>query len=78
MDNEYIEKQLECPICMEQLKKPKSLRCMHTFCQECLVPLISRRNAGLSGITCPTCRKKTFVSIASFFIDSDDIIINML
>lgn len=25
----------ECPICLEQLRHPKSLPCIHIFCEEC-------------------------------------------
>ena len=46
---------LECPICFETLRQPRTLPCQHTFCDPCL-----RRHLTASGshrtLTCPTCR----------------------
>jgi hypothetical protein len=47
----------ECGICTEDLKVPKSLPCLHNFCQECLQKYFSA-NSILDGqkFQCPTCR----------------------
>ena len=38
---EGIEKILECPICLEQIKNPKMLPCQHSFClKNCLENLV--------------------------------------
>uniref|UniRef100_A0A803V8N7 RING-type domain-containing protein n=1 Tax=Ficedula albicollis TaxID=59894 RepID=A0A803V8N7_FICAL len=50
-------------ISMEKLtdKVPKLLDCQHTFCAVCL-KLILRKEENIWIITCPLCRKPTFVS----------------
>ncbi|XP_021346756.1 E3 ubiquitin-protein ligase TRIM33-like [Mizuhopecten yessoensis] len=51
---------LECPICLERLRQPKSLPCLHCFCQECLGTYITKELSGkmASGTSfpCPICR----------------------
>ena len=50
----FITKMLECPICFEQICRPKALPCQHTFCLEpCLKDLVSEK----TNIECPICRK---------------------
>ncbi|OWF54247.1 tripartite motif-containing protein 2-like isoform X1 [Mizuhopecten yessoensis] len=54
---------LECPICLEQLRQPKSLPCLHSFCLECLGSYITKELSGkmasASSFSCPVCRKVT-------------------
>ncbi|XP_070536810.1 tripartite motif-containing protein 2-like [Ptychodera flava] len=42
---------LQCSICLEQFKTPKTLPCLHTFCQQCLVTLVEKKGS----LSCPTC-----------------------
>ncbi|KAL3853760.1 hypothetical protein ACJMK2_017274 [Sinanodonta woodiana] len=52
-------KQLCCPICLEPFDTPKSLPCMHTFCEKCIRKHASnlRVEGGQSVIiSCPVCR----------------------
>ncbi|XP_021377843.1 tripartite motif-containing protein 2-like [Mizuhopecten yessoensis] len=52
---------LECPICLERLRQPKSLTCLHCFCQECLGTYItmelSGKMASATSFPCPVCRR---------------------
>ncbi|XP_063416462.1 E3 ubiquitin-protein ligase TRIM33-like [Mytilus trossulus] len=49
-----------CPICLETLKSPKSLPCLHTFCETCIGEFIlsteQRAEQKLSNYRCPICR----------------------
>ncbi|XP_021380251.1 E3 ubiquitin-protein ligase TRIM68-like [Mizuhopecten yessoensis] len=54
---------LECPICLEQLRQPKSLPCRHSLCEECLSSYIVSEVLGTSdtatSFICPVCRTLT-------------------
>ncbi|XP_021349687.1 E3 ubiquitin/ISG15 ligase TRIM25-like [Mizuhopecten yessoensis] len=54
---------LECPICLERLQQPKSLPCLHCFCQECLGTYITKELSGkmvsATSFPCPVCRRMT-------------------
>ncbi|XP_021352494.1 uncharacterized protein LOC110449761 [Mizuhopecten yessoensis] len=54
---------LDCPICLEQLHQPKSLPCLHSFCQKCLSTFItkdpSEKMAAATSFLCPVCRMIT-------------------
>ncbi|VDH90058.1 tripartite motif-containing protein 2/3 [Mytilus galloprovincialis] len=49
-----------CPICLETLKSPKSLPCLHTFCETCIGEFIlsteKRLEKQMSDYPCPVCR----------------------
>ena len=52
-----IEKILECPICLETFRSPRTLPCSHTFCNECLETAVAViQHEGQKGIKCPLCR----------------------
>ena len=60
---EDLDKFLECPICLEQIKQPKMLPCQHSFCMKpCLESMIKEdRFVPAKGktrfhVTCPICR----------------------
>ena len=54
---EQINEQLLCAICLQRLSSPKLLKCMHTFCCQCLHRIIN--NDPNQFLTCPTCRELT-------------------
>ncbi|XP_008587696.1 PREDICTED: E3 ubiquitin-protein ligase TRIM56 [Galeopterus variegatus] len=43
---------LACKICLEQLRVPKTLPCLHTYCQDCLAQLAENGH-----VRCPECRE---------------------
>ena len=54
-----VDELLKCPICLDQIKQPKSLPCQHSFCLDpCLENMKKRESANLYTIECPLCRKK--------------------
>ncbi|XP_072043016.1 uncharacterized protein [Amphiura filiformis] len=51
-------KALQCSICLDRFKTPKSLPCLHTFCSACLTGVAPR---GTRSIACPLCRQQAVV-----------------
>jgi len=47
---------IKCSICLELIKEPKLLPCIHTFCFQCLETLCENNDAGVD-VPCPLCRK---------------------
>ena len=58
-----LEEQLICPVCLDLYTNPKTLPCLHSFCQECLEGLPQEREArgDTYYLSCPTCRQRTEV-----------------
>ena len=52
-----------CNICCERFKRPRSLPCLHTFCQDCIQSYMNKtfteNNSESIGVDCPICRKFT-------------------
>ena len=53
---------LQCKICLDGLKMPKTLPCLHTFCTECIMYYIehNRFDTGRK-FHCPICRRIVFI-----------------
>ncbi|XP_078319534.1 uncharacterized protein LOC111118901 [Crassostrea virginica] len=52
-----------CPICLEGIRNPKYLPCLHTFCGSCIETYISstatcKESESVRAIECPICRKR--------------------
>ena len=58
-----LEEQLRCPVCLDLYTNPRTLPCLHAFCQECLEGLSQKREArrGTYYLSCPSCRQCTEV-----------------
>ena len=56
-----LERQLseitKCPICFEELKNPRSLPCLHSFCFRCLKRQCRDKEPGAKE-PCPICRRE--------------------
>ena len=54
-----LEEQLTCSICLDIYTNPKSLPCLHSFCQDCLDRLPQDKKNETYYLSCPTCRHCT-------------------
>ena len=70
---ESLKKEAECSLCLETVKNPRTLPCLHSFCLECLDKLakFARRQLQTT-IKCPVCQTSfpipdTFANLPSSF-----------
>ncbi|KAM9267476.1 breast cancer type 1 susceptibility protein [Morus bassanus] len=49
-----MQKNLECPICLDVVEEPVSTKCDHTFCRFCMFKLLSKKKKDV--IQCPLCK----------------------
>ena len=54
-----IGEEVECGICLERLKSPRVLGCLHSFCEECLHGYVNDRSD--KSLVCPACRDVTAI-----------------
>ena len=55
---EKLEEQLKCAVCLDIYTNPRTLSCLHSYCEECLQRLAIYQQ---HSITCPNCRCNTIV-----------------
>lgn len=70
-----IGSHLECAICLDRYQNPKQLSCPHVFCKTCIDRALEFRNDGSAVISCPQCRKRTYIGYAE---TSNDLAPNLI
>ena len=63
---EKIKEQLTCAVCLDIYTNPKTLPCLHSFCQQCLVRLPVNSQGNKRFIACPTCRTSVELPAGEF------------
>ncbi|XP_071830711.1 uncharacterized protein [Apostichopus japonicus] len=71
--NEIGENFLSCPICIQHLKEPKVLPCLHRYCSDCLESYITQQQGELQ---CSVCRE--FFTIPSEGFKTDYFMKNLI
>lgn len=74
---------LVCKICLEAYKSPKSLNCLHTFCEQCIENHILsestyKKYTDYREFTCPLCRKRTQLPIGGVKKLPDNFLVSSL
>ena len=54
-----LEEQLTCSVCLDLYTNPKTLPCLHSFCEACIERLPQDKRNETYYISCPTCRHHT-------------------
>ncbi|NXI13469.1 BRCA1 protein, partial [Irena cyanogastra] len=49
-----MQKNLECPICLDVVQEPVSTKCDHIFCRFCMFKLFNKKKKGV--VECPLCK----------------------
>lgn len=72
-----------CKICLEAFTNPKSLDCLHTFCEECIENHANsessyKKYSDYREFTCPLCRKRTTLPLGGVKKLPDNFLVSSL
>ena len=54
-----LKEELTCPVCLDHYTNPKTLPCLHSFCQPCIKGLPLDKKNETYYLSCPNCRHHT-------------------
>nr|XP_054770892.1 E3 ubiquitin-protein ligase TRIM56-like [Lytechinus pictus] len=60
----FLREEVKCAICLNRLKNPRLLICIHSFCEDCLETYYKKENSSVGKIACPVCDENTVLSDA--------------
>lgn len=77
------EEFLCCKICLDTFTNPKSLNCLHTFCEECIENHANsessyKKYSDYREFTCPLCRKRTSLPLGGVRKLPDNFLVSSL
>lgn len=80
---EIHEEFLTCKICLETYKNPKSLNCLHTFCEQCIENHAMsegsyKKYSDYREFCCPLCRKRTHLPVGGVKNLPDNFLVSSL
>ena len=55
--------ELICPLCICTFKQPRSLSCLHSYCEGCLYGLVKATGSKSQVLSCPECRTDTQLTV---------------
>ena len=61
---EQIEEEITCSICKDLFTEPKTILCLHTFCEQCMKSTIETSRRLGSEVCCPLCRTELSQDLA--------------
>ena len=61
---EQIEEEITCSICRDLFTEPKTILCLHTFCEKCIKSTIETNRRLGSEVCCPLCRTELSQDLA--------------
>ena len=61
---EEIEEEITCSICKDLFTEPKTILCLHTFCEKCMKSTIETNRRLGSEVCCPLCRTELSQDLA--------------
>lgn len=72
-----------CKICLDGFTNPKSLNCLHTFCEECIESHANsegsyKKYSDYREFTCPLCRKRTTLPLGGVRKLPDNFLVSSL
>ena len=72
-----------CKICLDGFTNPKSLNCLHTFCEECIENHANsegtyKKYSDYREFTCPLCRKRTTLPLGGVRKLPDNFLVSSL
>ena len=80
---EIYDEFLICQICLSPYRTPKSLLCLHTFCEGCieshvLSESVYKKYSDYREFTCPMCRKRTQLPVGGVKKLPDNFLVSSL
>jgi len=75
--NRRLREIVRCPICLDDLRNPKLLSCLHSFCLQCLQQHWEAEKRGAK-VECPVCWKRLLIPIAGLDALTDNFLLKDL
>ena len=58
---DLAKEEIICPMCIGVFNTPRSLQCLHSYCEDCIESLL-KSSPDKTSICCPECRADTVIT----------------